>query len=821
MKRCLSIFLFMALSAGCAHVDGGAGVASFGGAVDARLEMIRRGNIVPNPFFEDVSDGTVVGWTLEGAGARADHEVPHEGKYTLRISGDEGRSRATSDRFPVVPGNYRFSLWIRMRNLTAPQGGSLEDVVRIRLDFFDSKGRPLEAVERFGGESVDRSAKSYGLASLKSIVFLDWQWIMPVSRYYPYRTGDVPKGAAFAQVKVDLNGPGTIWVDDIDLHYSRYNLTLAERIEYAETSAKAGSGILPEPRECAIDDHVIELTGPDGPALRACILLPSEPSTAERLATEELVDSIWALGGLVEDGFVVDDPMECPAGVPVLSIGDTDAAARMVAPGEWEELEALGGGDAYLVRTEEREGREWVIAAGCGPRGTYYAVNTLVQLLESGEGKILLRGVHIRDWPAYRVRAVSGEGNRWPAFAAEKEIARRLAHHRLNTICINYPAATTAWWSPPEAYELALEELGAFASETGLVDLGILVNPYYHRAGPEKEEVFRISSDDDLETLFNVIDMGLSNGASLIILCADDFVPRLRKDCYCYGLDDDADRERFGTLAAAHAHMVRFVRDRMREASPVARLLFVPPWYSIEHVLRGGGLAGEYFAELAGGMPEDVSLVWTGPTVRSTIIDDLNIDVCRRISAGVPLFLWDNTLFARKKKDFWGEDPTWAAHCSLLEPYDLDAGQKLPEALGHDGIYVNSECSELYGLRMETVGDHLWNPETYDPDFSLWRGLVDALGAKGAEDLVRVDALYWQERAILNRMTELDGQGEKGRPMRQAMEAYGGVHAELVVALERMKRRLGPADRKLLDELREVVMANERAFIRASAAAGG
>lgn len=782
--------------------------------------MIRSGNLVPNPSFEDGQDGTAVGWTLEGVGARADHEVPHEGKYTLRISGDESLSKATSDRFPVVPGNYRFSLWIRMKNLAAPQGGSLADVVKIRLDFFDAKGKPLEAVEPFGGERVDRSDKSYGFASLKSILFLDWQQIMPVSRYYPFRSGDVPKGAAFAQVKIALNGPGTIWVDDLDLHYSRYNLTLADRIEHARVSAETGSVIQPEPRECNIDDRVIEITGPDDPALHACILLPSEPSIAERMAAEELVASIWRLGGVVEDGFVVDDPMECPAGVPVLSIGATEAASDWVEAGEWEELNELGGGDAYLIRIREKEGRDWVVAAGCGPRGTYYAVSTLVQLLEVDEGRILVRGADIRDWPAYRVRAVSGEGNRWPAFAGEKDAARRIARHRLNTICINYPAMTTAWWSPPEAYEAVLAEIGAFASATGLVDLGILVNPYYHRAGSEKEEVFRISSDDDLETLLSVIDIGLANGASLVILCVDDFVPRLRKDCYCYTLDDEADMGRFGTLAAAHAHMVRFVRDHMREAGPGARLLFVPPWYSIEHVLRGGGLAGGYFAELAEGLPEDVSLVWTGPTVRSTIIDDLNLDVCRRISAGVPLFLWDNTLFARKNDRFWGKDPIWAAHCSLVEPYDLDGGQELPEGLGHDGVYVNAECSELFGLRMKTVGDSLWNPEAYDPDLSLWRGLVHRLGEKGAGDLVGVDALYWRERAILNRMTSLAEQGGKGREMGQAADAYRDVHAELVVALERMKGRLGPSHRKLLDELREAVMENERAFVRASSVEG-
>src|SRR5690606_40252757 len=48
--------------------------------------------------------------------------------------------------------------------------------------------------------------------------------------------------------------------------------------------------------------------------------------------------------------------------------------------------------------------RGHVVLAGASPTGTFYAVQTLRQLIRTGPGRASVPSVHVRDWPGFGLR---------------------------------------------------------------------------------------------------------------------------------------------------------------------------------------------------------------------------------------------------------------------------------------------------------------------------------------------------------------------------------------------------------------------------------
>jgi hypothetical protein len=90
-----------------------------------------------------------------------------------------------------------------------------------------------------------------------------------------------------------------------------------------------------------------------------------------------------------------------------------------------------------------------VVVAGSDQRGTYWGVQTLLQLLQRGDdGSVTVSGVSIRDWPDFAMRAAH-----WGISGKETGFQRRmiegvLARHKINTLFLE--CESIAWESHPE-----------------------------------------------------------------------------------------------------------------------------------------------------------------------------------------------------------------------------------------------------------------------------------------------------------------------------------------------------------------------------------
>ncbi|MDR7522971.1 MAG: beta-N-acetylhexosaminidase [Armatimonadota bacterium] len=154
--------------------------------------------------------------------------------------------------------------------------------------------------------------------------------------------------------------------------------------------------IIPLPKSLRWLDGAFEVT-PAGRILVGAAAQPEDLYAARDLNRELAawgappLEVVRAVAGSVPAGTIV-------IGEPSLNPLAADLLARdglRVAPGD-------PGPEGYVLLVTPG----YVVASGADRRGTYYAVQTLRQLLGRADGRLVFQGAAIRDWPDHRIRAV-------------------------------------------------------------------------------------------------------------------------------------------------------------------------------------------------------------------------------------------------------------------------------------------------------------------------------------------------------------------------------------------------------------------------------
>jgi hyaluronoglucosaminidase len=101
---------------------------------------------------------------------------------------------------------------------------------------------------------------------------------------------------------------------------------------------------------------------------------------------------------------------------------------------------------------------------------------------------------------------------------------------------------------------------------------------------------------------------------------------------FVLAVDDIPNRE---GLAEQQVALTTWLVDALEARHPAVRWSLVPTEYV-------GTRPSEYLATLANGLPPDVDVCWTGPTVCSPTITAADARACRDAVGGRPLLLWDN-----------------------------------------------------------------------------------------------------------------------------------------------------------------------------------
>jgi len=771
---------------------------------DTRFEQFEKGNLVKNPSFEtggiragDPANtfilegwqkvGQNVDWVTQKSELYAVKEVSG-GRHSVKIARpkaaelDEAEG-IISDYIPVIPGNYYFTYRIRLKDIESNKyrlGVQLYDAVVIKVLFFDEHRQPVDPgyLNPVTGTLIDNSDKSYSFSNYWRIDDFPWGTVRGRSYNYPFTEGDVPDRTRFVRLFFGLKGTGTLWLDDIDYRYSKWNFTALERVKpFFARQLTLEEKIIPTPKSLQWVSDVIYYDAGIPRSLLPVIVLPENPAPAERTAAKILQKQISAIlnkfiSAKNQHGIkvrVLEKDLHLKnifRAKLILSIGRNRIYDEVQPDLPLQSISNKQQG--YIIKAEQIGNSHVVFLWGETPTGNFNAAATAVQLFENDE--CIYHNATVIDYPDFLGRSyVFKNWENKKELQNDLAAVERMSLYKLNKVYFGYNRSKKNWHQIDPLYREGVKAAGRVFNEGGVMSLAVMVNPYLHFAmGQSAEELsdqlrytWTHSSPESFKMLQDVYRIGLEAGADTVMLLSDDFVPHIGKNRQNYALYTWKDKNQFVNLQNAQAHLINKLKQWLDADYPVTRFEFCPPWYSNEHIDRSDGKAEIYFKELTFQIPQDVVVIWTGPTIRSLSIDRADLQRYKSLIGRWPM-IWDNTLYARnlETKRYGGYTtyyPGKVKMCNLFEPYDTYTPEDFQQYNHGRQMYTNGSAdSEVYKIKYATVADYEWNTAAYNPELSLWKVLCRTYGPAVAEKLIRFSDAYYGIYGICLRM-ELDG----------------------------------------------------------------
>lgn len=470
--------------------------------------------------------------------------------------------------------------------------------------------------------------------------------------------------------------------------------------------------IIPAPREVVMGKEKIPLFSNQA---TTSIVLPNNPPKAIKFGADYLNKALKALSG--REASLSDSGK---GGTRIIVATKDDPTVKMIVESV-PLLSKEASAEGYAIRMI-KDGERWnIYAVGCSARGALYALETLSQLLIKEGNDLFLASADIVDWPSFAVRDFNRDG--YDALIDAPALAEWALKYKVNVvgICHFWP-----WRNVPEEYWKNAKTVFNLARETGAFDAMFYCNPYaeYH-----KETQIDLLNKSDVDLFLNHIRTALDAGATKVMVCVDDFTVWKKFTA--------EEKGKFGNLETAQAHLMNLVYKEIRKDYPRIEFYFCPagPQGGYAGVPKAGSVQEKTLRQLAESIPEDVAIVWTGPTVRSRSIRSAEIDLWIKAAKGRKPFLWDNTIYAHYQ-------PTFVA--TFLNPFKNDFPVDLPSRLNR-GIHINgaNAGSEIVKLSLLTAADYLWNAEGYNAGESLKKAMAATAGASSVSSLLhfRDDAL--------------------------------------------------------------------------------
>jgi hypothetical protein len=386
---------------------------------------------------------------------------------------------------------------------------------------------------------------------------------------------------------------------------------------------------------------------------------------------------------------------------------------------------------------------------------------------------------------------------------------------KMNRGYLDYYRSRNMWERTGTAYLRGLNEIGREAGKHGMIQLAHMVNPYaflpastrLDSIDPGLQNRWMHSSSSSLSKLRTRFIVGLEAGATTLVLCTNDHLPYKGGHSLNFSLYAERDRKKYINLQQAHIELIQLLTGSTGIGRSV-NFEFIPPWYANELVDQSRGQGEQYLRDLADNIPDQVSILWSGPSKQSYSVDEADFHRYRALTDR-ELVIWDNSL--NTLPDILS-DTSLSMSLSLklrtlnvFEPYQVKfTGSSLPGSQAGK-IIINSPLdSELMKIRIATAADYMWNTLTYDPDLSLWKVLVSHYGREAAMNLYQFNESYM---TLLGSLTALKNGTGNQRHARQINDEFE-VMQETLAILD----GLIPHNPRLLNELKSLKLELEHTF---------
>ncbi|MEE1761268.1 beta-N-acetylglucosaminidase domain-containing protein [Streptomyces sp. SP18BB07] len=443
-------------------------------------------------------------------------------------------------------------------------------------------------------------------------------------------------------------------------------------------------------RRITVPDQVVEVVGPDtDPSAREVVEAALRAAGADRIVTVPAGKRPPAAGLTV----YVGGPDENPA---------TEGALRRLGAGSPAGLPAEG----YVLASGRGSGRALLALSGADTTGTFYAAQTLRQLLIGRQ----LPEVTVRDWPTAALRGVV-EGFYGTPWSHAERLSQLDFYGRTKQNVYVYspkddPYLRERWRDEYPAARLAqVRELVERAAANHV--------RFTYALSPGLSVCY--SSDGDISALVRKFASLYDIGVRSFAIPLDD-ISYTKWNCA-------ADEDRFGSgggaAGTAQAQLLNRVWEEFSAGRPgLDPLEMVPTEYS--------DLADTpYKKALRERLDPDVVVEWTGVGVIAPTITAAQLRQAREVY-GHPILVWDNY----PVNDY-------VTSRLLLGPY---TGREARVARESVGVTANPMVqAEASKLALFTSAAYLWNADAYDPRAAFLAAVRDLAGP-GAAKWLRIFA---------------------------------------------------------------------------------
>ena len=616
-------------------------------------------NLAPNSGFEEGEAGRPFDWApsarfsaLPDGVARAEWAADerHAGKRALKLEVHEAQRFTLDWRSSMIPIEGGSSLdvsgWVKTGSVVP--GQATWHRAGFTIVYFD------EAGQRLRHSDVARVERTDG-------------WRLHSARLR------APGDAASALVSLGLSlCTGTVWFDDVDVRVAAPSSAIPPGL-FPDPSAPPPQApvLIPQPWREQFDEQYLRF----GPAV--AILCADRKRHAHTVAEA----GSWLDGlGLRRVALAEADSL--------IVVGDPRArpdlsrwTSFLPAASDLDRLTEAG----YVVGVGTVGERTVVAVASVGGPGAYCGLQTLRQWVEHEGERVVLRQGAVTDKPAYRRRGlVSG------TYSLKR--LDLVKSHKRNMVLLTTREGSHDWDKPfDDAMRATLREYHAECARRH-----ILAVPGVHPGkGGTK---LHLSDQTHLDAILSKYDEYRAAGFRNFSLRLDDMAMYGGQDRLIF----EDDRQRFGTVANAHAYLIETAARHAKSLDVGNRLFVVPMHYWFD-----GSAAEEQYLRRLGQMDVEVELINCGATREHSLRRHVEL-------TGRTPWIWDNYV-ARYEKG--------PAVPDIIAPLALAADPNLHE---HVRGYLFPMLDK--DMMWYTISDYLWRGEDFDPNESARRALVRTFG---------------------------------------------------------------------------------------------
>jgi hyaluronoglucosaminidase len=438
--------------------------------------------------------------------------------------------------------------------------------------------------------------------------------------------------------------------------------------------------------------------------------------------------------------------------------------------------------EGYVLGVGATGGRGMIALSGVDATGTYYAAQTLRQLVVTADGGSTVPDIAIRDWPAMPLRGVI-EGFYGPPWSQADRLSQLDFYGRTKQNTYVYspkddPYLRSQWrdtYPPDELAEIKTLVARATADHVA----------FTYALSPGLSICY--SSAADTQRLIDKFQSLWDIGVRSFAIPLDD-ISYTHWNC-------DADGQTFGTgggaAGKAQAYLLNHVQKDFIATHPGAeRLQMVPTEYY-------DTTDSPYKTALRQDLDSNVIVEWTGVGVVAPQIRTDQAAAARQV-LGHDILVWDNY----PVNDY-------AQRQLFLGPY---VGREPGIAGQLAGVTANPMIeAEASKIAEFTSGDFLWNPRQYDPDAAWLAAIKDLGGAQWKTLKIVAENNYSNPLRRLGQTT-----GDQDSPVLRKLiadfwAAYknDGQAARPAVALARYFAAMAGAPAKLRSGLHNAALLDE------------